>query len=104
METTNVNVSAPPVTTLPEAGEVTHVRQISGQQWRPGIAAWLGWTFDGLDMHLYTLVAAPFVAHLIGAVTTTDPQAGWYSSIVQGGFMLGWALGGAFLSRFGHRL
>ena len=32
------------------------------QQWRSGIAAWLGWTFDGLEMHLYTLVEAPFVA------------------------------------------
>ena len=37
---------------------------------QPGIfadraAAWLGWLFDGLDMHLYTLVATPFVAELL---------------------------------------
>ena len=34
---------------------------------RSGLAAWLGWLFDGLDMHLYTLVAIPFVAELLGA-------------------------------------
>src|SRR5437868_12115149 len=104
METTNVNVSAPPVTTLPEAGEVTHVRQISKQQWRSGIAAWLGWTFDGLDMHLYTLVAAPFVAELLGRLPTTDARVGRYSSLIQGAFLLGWALGGGFFGRMGDKL
>jgi len=78
--------------------------RISKQQWRSGIAAWLGWTFDGLDMHLYTLVATPFVAHLIGAASTTDSKVPWYSSIIQGGFLLGWALGGAFFGRIGDRL
>ena len=33
------------------AEEVTHLRQVTRQQWRSGIAARLGWTFDGLDMH-----------------------------------------------------
>ena len=33
--------------------------RVSPQQWKSGIAAWLGWLFDGLDMHLYTLVATP---------------------------------------------
>jgi MFS family permease len=83
---------------------ITHLREISREQWRSGIAAWLGWTFDGLDMHLYTLVAAPFVAALIGAASTTDPRVGRYGSIVQGGFMLGWALGGGFFGRIGDRL
>jgi MFS family permease len=80
------------------------LRRISAQQWRSGIAAWLGWTFDGLDMHLYTLVAAPFVAELLGGLRTTDPSVGRYSSIIQGAFMLGWALGGGFFGRVGDRL
>src|ERR1039457_2395885 len=55
-------------------------------------------------MHLYTLVAAPFVAQLLGAASTTDARVGRYSSIIQGGFMLGWALGGGFFGRIGDRL
>jgi len=34
------------------ARDVTHLRQVTRQQWRSGIAAWLGWAFDGLDMPL----------------------------------------------------
>ena len=94
----------PAQSTSAPASEVTHLRQVTPQQWRSGAAAWLGWTFDGLDMHLYTLVAAPFVAQLIGAGTTTDPRVGHYGSIIQGAFMLGWALGGGFFGRIGDRL
>ena len=79
-------------------------RPLTRQQWKSGIAAWLGWMFDGLDMHLYTLVAAPFVAQLIGAATTTDPQVGKYASIIQAAFLLGWALGGGFFGYIGDRL
>ena len=86
------------------SGDVTHLGQITRSQWRSGIAAWLGWTFDGLDMHLYTLVAAPFVAELLGAGSTADPKVGRYSSLIQGGFLLGWALGGGFFGRVGDRL
>src|SRR5438046_2954190 len=102
MEQTPVNLSAPGAATA--LGEVTGLARLSPQQWRSGIAAWLGWTFDGLDMHLYTLVAAPFVAQLIGAASTTDSRVGRYGSIIQGGFLLGWALGGGFFGRIGDRL
>ena len=77
----------------------TPIRHLSKQQWRSGIAAWLGWMFDGLDMHLYTLVAAPFVAQLLGASSTTDSRVGHRGSIIQGAFLLGWALGGGFFGR-----
>jgi MFS family permease len=79
-------------------------QRISPQQWKSGIAAWLGWTFDGLDMHLYTLVAAPFVAQLLGGLPTTDPDVGRYGSIIQGAFLFGWALGGGFFGLIGDRL
>lgn len=78
--------------------------RLSRQQWRSGIAAWLGWMFDGLDMHLYTLIAAPFVAQLLGGTSTTDPRVGRYGSIIQASFLLGWALGGGFFGRIGDRL
>ena len=45
--------------------EVRRLRDLSPQQRRSGLAAWLGWLFDGLDMHLYTLVATAFVAQLL---------------------------------------
>src|SRR5436190_12372322 len=97
------DVKASTVTPL-ATGEVTELRQLSRQQVRSGVAAWLGWTFDGLDMHLYVLVAAPFVAELLGASTTTDPRVGRYGSIIQGAFLFGWALGGGFFGRIGDRL
>src|SRR3954466_318932 len=102
MDTANLDASKKDE--APAMPELTHVRQLSRQQWRSGIAAWLGWMFDGLDMHLYTLVAAPFVAQLIMATSTTDPKVGHYASIIQGAFLLGWALGGGFFGRIGDRL
>ena len=99
-----VKANQPAQTDSGAATDITHLRQLSRQQWRSGLAAWLGWTFDGLDMHIYTLVAAPFVAELMGATTTADPRVGRYSSIIQGAFMLGWALGGGFFGRVGDRL
>jgi MFS family permease len=84
--------------------EVTHLRDLSAQQWKSGIAAWLGWLFDGLDMHLYILVAAPFVALLLGAESEKDPQVGYYSSWIQAAFLIGWALGGGFFGRIADRL
>jgi MFS family permease len=80
------------------------LRSLSPQQWKSGIAAWLGWMFDGLELHLYTLVALPFVALLLGNLPTTDPSVGQHASIIQGAFLLGWAVGGAFFGRIGDRL
>jgi predicted MFS family arabinose efflux permease len=84
--------------------ERSGLRSVTAQQWKSGAAAWLGWTFDGLDMHLYTLVYAPFVAQLLGASSTLDPSVGRYASVIQGGFLFGWALGGAFFGRVGDLL
>src|SRR5437868_15082111 len=84
--------------------EVTRLRDLSPQQWKSGTAAWLGWLFDGLDMHLYVLVAAPFVAELLGAASTKDQQVGFYGSWIQAAFLIGWALGGGFFGRVGDRL
>jgi MFS family permease len=80
------------------------LRDLSAQQWRSGIAAWLGWLFDGLDMHLYVLVAAPFVAELIGVTDTRNEAVGRYSSWIQAAFLVGWALGGGFFGRVGDRI
>lgn len=83
--------------------EVTRLRDLSPRQWKSGVAAWLGWLFDGLDMHLYVLVATPFVAELLHT-TQTDPDVKLKSSWVQAAFLIGWALGGGFFGRIADRL
>jgi MFS family permease len=93
-----------PPSPLPTGREVTRLRDLSAPQWKSGIAAWLGWLFDGLDMHLYVLVAAPFVAGLIGAASEKDPAVGYYSSWIQASFLIGWALGGGFFGRVADRV
>src|SRR5437868_2890190 len=98
------NASMPARSVAGDAGESANTGRVSPYQWRSGIAAWLGWTFDGLDMHLYTLVAAPFVAELLGGLATTDARVGRYGSIIQGAFLLGWALGGGFFGRISDKL
>jgi len=87
----------------PAPADSTSLRDIGAHQWKSAIAAWLGWMFDGLDMHLYTLVALPFVTELLGSQT---PKAvvGRYASIIQAAFMLGWALGGGFFGIIADRV
>jgi MFS family permease len=88
----------------PNPRDITRLRDLSAQQWKSGIAAWLGWLFDGLDMHLYILVATPFVAELLGVSNEKDRQVGYYSSWIQAAFLIGWALGGGFFGRIADRL
>src|SRR5262245_11705635 len=92
----------------PNADRATRLRDLSTTQWKSGIAAWLGWLFDGLDMHLYTLVALPFVAELLSTPDQTwtmrDDVVGRHASWIQAAFLVGWALGGAFFGRIGDRL
>src|SRR6266550_682778 len=83
--------------------EVTRLRDLSPQQWKSGSAAWLGWRFDGLDMHLYTIVAAPFVAELLHQLKSA-PDVKEKSSWIQAAFLVGWALGGGIFGRLGDRL
>jgi MFS family permease len=84
--------------------EAARLRDITPRQWKSGAAAWLGWMFDGLDMHLYVLVAAPFVAELIGAASPKDPAVGRTSSWIQAAFLIGWALGGGVFGRVADRV
>lgn len=84
--------------------EAKHLRDLTPHQWRSGIAAWLGWLFDGLELHLYTLVATPLVVGLLGAVNSADPAVKEKSAYIQAAFLVGWALGGAFFGRIGDKI
>ena len=88
----------------PSSNPPTGLKSLTPYQWRSGIAAWLGWLFDGLDMHLYTIVAAPFIASLVHAASPTDPIVKEKSSWIQAAFLVGWALGGGFFGRLGDKL
>lgn len=83
--------------------EAASFRDLTSQQKKSGLAAWLGWMFDGLDMHIYTLVATPFVAQLL-ALPRTDKQVGEKGALINAAFLIGWALGGAFFGRVGDLL
>ncbi len=100
----SLRATVEPVAPEEPPGGAVALRDLSPQQWKSGIAAWLGWMFDGLDMHLYVLVAGPFVAELLGASSPKSPEVGYYSSWIQAAFMFGWALGGGFFGRFADRL
>jgi predicted MFS family arabinose efflux permease len=86
------------------AREATRLSEVSPQQWKSGIAAWLGWMFDGLELHLYTLVAAPLVVTLLGVASAADPAVKEKSAYIQAAFLVGWAVGGAFFGRLGDLL
>src|ERR1017187_2665310 len=43
-------------------------------------------------------------SRLVGAASTPHPRVGRYGLILQGEFILGWALGGGFFGRIGDRL
>jgi MFS family permease len=88
----------------PAAPEATRLSELTPQQWKSGAAAGMGWMFDGLELHLYTLVATPLVVHLLGAVSSSDPGVKEKSAYIQAAFLVGWATGGAFFGRLGDRL
>jgi MFS family permease len=101
--------SPPPTATEPAVApgsgqDVTRLQDLSPQQWKSGVAAWLGWLFDGLDLQLYILVAAPFVAELLTIDDQNDPQVKYYGSWIQAAFLIGWALGGGLFGRVADRL
>jgi len=86
--------------------EIKRLSDLSPHQKRSGLAAWLGWLFDGLDMHIYTLVATPFVAALLmnDGIAAAPKDVDTKASIIQAAFLVGWALGGGFFGRLGDVL
>lgn len=88
---------------MSQGKEIKSLRDLSPHQVKSGVAAWLGWLFDGLDMHLYTLVATPMVAALM-MKAPADPAVGQHGAIINAAFLIGWAFGGAFFGRIGDLL
>ena len=70
-------------------------------------AAWAGWTLDGMDAFIYALVLVPALTELLprSGLTVTAGNIGYYGSILQALFLLGWGLSmvwGPIADRFGR--
>ncbi len=78
-------------------------RGLSREQRLAGIAAWMGWLFDGLDGYLYVQIAVPFVMEL-QHVTRPNNSVLHHAAYIQAAFLTGWAIGGTVFGRLGDRL
>jgi MFS family permease len=70
-------------------------------------AAWGGWTLDGMDAFIYALVLVPALTELLprSGVVATAGNIGYYGSVLQALFLLGWGLSmawGPIADRFGR--
>src|SRR3977135_2714760 len=70
-------------------------------------AAWAGWTLDGMDAFIYALVLVPALSELLprSGVAVNQGNIGYYGSVLQALFLLGWGLSmawGPIADRFGR--
>ena len=76
----------------------THASQASVKltpnQRRGFLAAWGGWALDGMDASIYALVLVPALTELLprSGVAVSPANIGYYGSILQAMFLLGWGL------------
>src|SRR5258705_3158376 len=70
-------------------------------------AAWGGWCLDGMDAFIYALVLVPALTELLpkSGLTVTPGNVGYYGSVLQALFLVGWGLSmgwGPIADRFGR--
>ena len=70
-------------------------------------AAWAGWTLDGMDAFIYALVLVPALTELLprSGIAVTQGNTGYYGSVLQALFLLGWGFSmawGPIADRFGR--
>jgi MFS family permease len=79
-----VNVAVPPHTRTP----------LTTNQKKGFLAAYAGWTLDGMDGFIYALVLVPALRELLPAsgIEATPVNIGFWGSILFAMFLLGWGL------------
>jgi MFS family permease len=95
---------------LTAAPATTHVRtktRLNANQIKGFWAAWAGWMLDGMDAFIYALVLAPALAELLprSGIAVNQGNVGYYGSVLQALFLLGWGLSmawGPIADRFGR--
>jgi MFS family permease len=95
-------LAAAPATTSVRTRTRLNANQIKGF-W----AAWAGWMLDGMDAFIYALVLAPALAELLprSGIAVNQGNVGYYGSVLQALFLLGWGLSmawGPIADRFGR--
>jgi MFS family permease len=92
------------------ASAATHVKtktKLNTNQIKGFWAAWGGWTLDGMDAFIYALVLVPALTELLprSGVAVNQGNVGYYGSVLQALFLLGWGLSmawGPIADRFGR--
>jgi MFS family permease len=82
-------------TTQTATGPLSFVRTFTRYQWMVFLVVWLGWTLDGTDFGLFSLVLKPALTELLGghASIADIGRVGGLLAMIS---LLGWALGGFF--------
>jgi MFS family permease len=82
-------------TTQTAAGPLSFVRTFTRYQWMVFLVVWLGWTLDGTDFGLFSLVLKPALTELLGGHPSIA-DIGRVGGLLAMISLLGWALGGFF--------
>jgi MFS family permease len=81
--------------------------RLNPNQIRSFWAAWGGWTMDGMDSFIYSLVLVPALSELLpkSGIANTTENVGYYGGLLFALFMVGWGAGmiwGPIADRFGR--
>src|ERR1700690_4275758 len=88
--------------------ETTATRpRLTRNQVRGFWAAWSGWTMDGMDSFIYSLVLVPALRDLLpkSGIPATTANVGFYGGLLFALFMIGWGVAlvwGPIADRFGR--
>src|ERR1700731_920916 len=93
-------------TAIPEASK-PRKPQLTRNQVRSFWAAWSGWTMDGMDSFIYSLVLVPALRDLLpkSGILATTANVGFYGGLLFALFMIGWGVAliwGPIADRFGR--
>lgn len=81
--------------------------RLNRNQKRSFWAAWAGWTMDGMDSFIYSLVLVPALSELLprSGIPATTANVGYYGGLLFALFMIGWGVAlvwGPIADRFGR--
>lgn len=81
-------------TAATRASDARTIAKLTPNQRRGFLAAWGGWALDGMDASIYALVLVPALTELLprSGVAVSPANIGYYGSILQAMFLLGWGL------------